>query len=85
MAGRPGSPLPSVLLQCDRLAAQELRRHGVSYVSLWPGLVQTELLKEVVMKNNNADDPLLKQVGRGRAREAGNTKESASPSSMTRQ
>ncbi|XP_042845403.1 dehydrogenase/reductase SDR family member 1 isoform X2 [Panthera tigris] len=49
---------------CDRLAAdcaQELRRHGVSYVSLWPGLVQTELLKEVVMKNNNADDPLLKQ------------------------
>lgn len=64
MAGRPGSPLPSVLLQCDRLAAdcaQELRRHGVSYVSLWPGLVQTELLKEVVMKNNNADDPLLKQ------------------------
>lgn len=88
MAGRPGSPLPSVLLQCDRLAAdcaQELRRHGVSYVSLWPGLVQTELLKEVVMKNNNADDPLLKQVGRGRAREAGNAKESASPSSMTRQ
>ncbi|XP_014941684.2 dehydrogenase/reductase SDR family member 1 [Acinonyx jubatus] len=49
---------------CDRLAAdcaQELRRHGVSYVSLWPGLVQTELLKEVVMKNSNADDPLLKQ------------------------
>lgn len=41
--------LPSVPLQCDRLAAdcaQELRRHGVSYVSLWPGLVQTELLKD---------------------------------------
>ncbi|XP_038597197.1 dehydrogenase/reductase SDR family member 1 [Tachyglossus aculeatus] len=34
---------------CDRLAAdcaQELRGTGVSYVSLWPGLVQTELLKE---------------------------------------
>ncbi|XP_028934216.1 LOW QUALITY PROTEIN: dehydrogenase/reductase SDR family member 1 [Ornithorhynchus anatinus] len=34
---------------CDRLAAdcaQELRSSGVSYVSLWPGLVQTELLKD---------------------------------------
>lgn len=80
--------LLSVLLQCDRLAAdcaQELRRHGVSYVSLWPGLVQTELLKEAVVKNNNADDPLLKQVGEGRKREAGNAEDSASPSSMTRQ
>ncbi|XP_004402091.1 PREDICTED: dehydrogenase/reductase SDR family member 1 isoform X2 [Odobenus rosmarus divergens] len=50
---------------CDRLAvdcAQELRRHGVSYVSLWPGLVQTELIKEVVVKNDNTDDPLLKQL-----------------------
>ncbi|XP_029807161.1 dehydrogenase/reductase SDR family member 1 isoform X1 [Suricata suricatta] len=50
---------------CDRLAAdcaQELRRHGVSYVSLWPGLVQTELLKEILLKNNNADDPILKQL-----------------------
>ncbi|XP_025863403.1 dehydrogenase/reductase SDR family member 1 [Vulpes vulpes] len=50
---------------CDRLAAdcaQELRRHGVSYVSLWPGLVQTELVKEVVVKNENTDDPLLKQL-----------------------
>lgn len=53
---------------CDRLAAdcaQELRRHGVSYVSLWPGLVQTELLKEAVMKNNNVDDPVLKQFKAG--------------------
>ncbi|XP_034849604.1 dehydrogenase/reductase SDR family member 1 isoform X1 [Mirounga angustirostris] len=50
---------------CDRLAvdcAQELRRHGVSYVSLWPGLVQTELMKEVVVKKDNTDDPLLKQL-----------------------
>ncbi|XP_077909622.1 dehydrogenase/reductase SDR family member 1 isoform X2 [Halichoerus grypus] len=50
---------------CDRLAvdcARELRRHGVSYVSLWPGLVQTELMKEVVVKNDNTDDPLLKQL-----------------------
>lgn len=48
---------------CDRMAAdcaQELRRHGVSYVSLWPGLVQTELLKEHMMKEN-ASDPLIKQ------------------------
>ncbi|XP_032199836.1 dehydrogenase/reductase SDR family member 1 isoform X1 [Mustela erminea] len=50
---------------CDRLAtdcARELRRHGVSYVSLWPGLVQTELVKEVVMKNDDTDDPLLKEL-----------------------
>ncbi|XP_027428579.1 dehydrogenase/reductase SDR family member 1 isoform X2 [Zalophus californianus] len=50
---------------CDRLAvdcAQELRRHGVSYVSLWPGLVQTELIKEIMVKNDNTDDPLLKQL-----------------------
>ncbi|XP_044923832.1 dehydrogenase/reductase SDR family member 1 isoform X3 [Mustela putorius furo] len=50
---------------CDRLAtdcARELRRHGVSYVSLWPGLVQTELVKEAVMKNNDTDDPLLKEL-----------------------
>uniref|UniRef100_A0A8C3WP62 Dehydrogenase/reductase 1 n=1 Tax=Catagonus wagneri TaxID=51154 RepID=A0A8C3WP62_9CETA len=48
---------------CDRLAAdcaQELRRHGVSYVSLWPGLVQTETLKEHMTKNDI--DPLIKQV-----------------------
>lgn len=50
---------------CDRLAAdcaQELRQHGVSYVSLWPGLVQTELLTECVKKNNNAEDPQMKQL-----------------------
>ena len=35
--------------------AQELRRHGVSYVSLWPGLVQTELLKEHMMKENASE------------------------------
>ncbi|XP_036127741.1 dehydrogenase/reductase SDR family member 1 [Molossus molossus] len=50
---------------CDRLAAdcaQELRRHGVSYVSLWPGLVQTELLKDHLEKKDNAEDPLFKQL-----------------------
>ncbi|MBW00368.1 Dehydrogenase/reductase SDR family member 1, partial [Eschrichtius robustus] len=49
---------------CDRLAAdcaRELRRHGVSYVSLWPGLVQTELLKEHMMKEENTADPLVEQ------------------------
>lgn len=67
---RPGAltpTRPSVPLQCDRMAvdcAQELRRHGVSYVSLWPGLVQTELLKEHMMKEN-ASDPLIKQVAGG--------------------
>ncbi|XP_054433846.1 dehydrogenase/reductase SDR family member 1 [Pteronotus mesoamericanus] len=50
---------------CDRLAADcamELRRHGVSYVSLWPGLVQTELLKEHVQRSDNAENPLFKQL-----------------------
>ncbi|KAM9645326.1 LOW QUALITY PROTEIN: dehydrogenase/reductase SDR family member 1 [Trichechus inunguis] len=49
---------------CDRLAAdcaRELHRHGVRYVSLWPGLVQTELLKEHMAKENTTEDPLLKQ------------------------
>lgn len=48
---------------CDRMAAdcaQELRRHGVSYVSLWPGLVQTELLMEHVNKDKGADSMLKK-------------------------
>lgn len=50
---------------CDRLAAdcaQELRKHGVSYVSLWPGLVQTERLKEHMEKNDNAEDPMFKKL-----------------------
>ncbi|XP_019569964.1 dehydrogenase/reductase SDR family member 1 [Rhinolophus sinicus] len=50
---------------CDRLAAdcaQELRQHGVSYVSLWPGLVQTELLTDYMKKNDNAEDPQMKQL-----------------------
>lgn len=50
---------------CDRLAAdcaQELRRHGVSYVSLWPGLVQTELLKDHLMKDDNTEDSLFNLV-----------------------
>ncbi|XP_036893568.1 dehydrogenase/reductase SDR family member 1 isoform X2 [Sturnira hondurensis] len=50
---------------CDKLAADcahELRRHGVSYVSLWPGLVQTELLKDYVERSDNAEDALLKKL-----------------------
>ncbi|XP_008067905.1 dehydrogenase/reductase SDR family member 1 [Carlito syrichta] len=49
---------------CDRLAADcalELQCHGVSYVSLWPGLVQTELLKEHLAKEEAQKDPLYKQ------------------------
>lgn len=49
---------------CDRMAAdcaQELRRHGVSYVSLWPGWVQTELLMEYV-KDNKVTDSMLKKM-----------------------
>lgn len=79
--------LPSVSLQCDRMAAdcaQELRRHGVSYVSLWPGLVQTELLKDHMEKKDNAEDILFKQVGKGRPRVAENAGESRSPSLMSR-
>ncbi|KAM5336877.1 LOW QUALITY PROTEIN: dehydrogenase/reductase SDR family member 1 [Glossophaga mutica] len=52
---------------CDRLpadCAHELRHHGVSYVSLWPGLVQTELLRDYMESSDNvtAEDPLLKQL-----------------------
>lgn len=50
---------------CDRMAAdcaQELRRHGVSYVSLWPGLVQTELLRDHLEKSDIAEDPQFKQL-----------------------
>ncbi|KAK2491580.1 hypothetical protein MC885_011840 [Smutsia gigantea] len=49
---------------CDRLAAdcaQELKRHGVTYVSLWPGVVQTEVLKDQMVKGD-PDDPLFKQL-----------------------
>lgn len=49
---------------CDKLAADcahELRRHGVSYVSLWPGIVQTELLKEHMAKEEVLKDPVFKQ------------------------
>lgn len=48
---------------CDRMAADcalELRRHGVSYVSLWPGLVQTELLMERLKTDKTADSVLKK-------------------------
>lgn len=61
--------LPPLPPQCDRLAADcahELRRHGVSYVSLWPGLVQTESVKEFMAKEEQPEDPLYKKVGEGR-------------------
>ena len=67
--------LPSASPQCDKLAADcahELRRHGVSCVSLWPGIVQTELLKEHMAKEEVLQDSVLKQVGKGRAKEAEN-------------
>ncbi|XP_052047363.1 dehydrogenase/reductase SDR family member 1 [Apodemus sylvaticus] len=50
---------------CDRLAADcahELRRHGVSYVSLWPGLVQTETVKEFMAKEEQPEDSLFKKM-----------------------
>lgn len=64
--------LPPLSPQCDKLAADcahELRRHGVSYVSLWPGLVQTEMVKEYVAKEEQPEDPLFKKVGKGRGGE----------------
>lgn len=69
--------LPFVPPQCDRLAADcahELRHHGVSYVSLWPGMVQTEMLKDYMAKDHS-EDPLFKKVGKERAREVGNGEE----------
>ncbi|XP_041489943.1 dehydrogenase/reductase SDR family member 1 isoform X2 [Microtus oregoni] len=50
---------------CDKLAADcahELRRHGVSYVSLWPGFVQTELVKEFIEKQEEPEDPVFKKA-----------------------
>ncbi|XP_003474454.1 dehydrogenase/reductase SDR family member 1 [Cavia porcellus] len=49
---------------CDRLAADcahELRCHGVSYVSLWPGMVQTELLQDYMAKEEQTKDPRFSQ------------------------
>ncbi|XP_027698846.1 dehydrogenase/reductase SDR family member 1 isoform X2 [Vombatus ursinus] len=49
---------------CDRLAtdcAQELRRHGIAYVSLWPGLVKTELLTEHLSKEESSLAHQLKE------------------------
>ncbi|XP_048477264.1 dehydrogenase/reductase SDR family member 1 isoform X2 [Rhincodon typus] len=37
---------------CDRMAAdcaEELRRHGVSYISLWPGAVRTETVTDLII------------------------------------
>lgn len=50
---------------CDRLAADcahELRRHGVSYVSLWPGLVQTEVLQDYMANKGHTEDSFFKQI-----------------------
>ncbi|XP_068954051.1 dehydrogenase/reductase SDR family member 1 [Petaurus breviceps papuanus] len=49
---------------CDRLAsdcAQELRRHGIAYVSLWPGFVKTELLIEHMNKEEDTLAHKLKE------------------------
>ncbi|XP_072479684.1 dehydrogenase/reductase SDR family member 1 [Notamacropus eugenii] len=49
---------------CDRMAAdcaQELRRHGVAYVSLWPGLVKTELVTEHLNKEEDHIVPQMKE------------------------
>ena len=38
-------------MQCDRMAADcghELRRHNVTFVSLWPGAVMTEAVEEML-------------------------------------
>ncbi|XP_051836509.1 dehydrogenase/reductase SDR family member 1 [Antechinus flavipes] len=49
---------------CDRLAtdcAQELRRHGIAYVSLWPGMVKTELVMEHLNKEEDPD-PIARKL-----------------------
>ena len=46
---------------------------------LQASLLQTELLKEHMMKEENASDPLIKQVAKGRARVAGNTRNQSFP------
>ncbi|XP_030053510.1 dehydrogenase/reductase SDR family member 1 [Microcaecilia unicolor] len=48
---------------CDRLAADcaiELRKHGVAYVSLWPGAVLTETVEEYLTQMDPSD-PQSKQ------------------------
>eukprot|EP00066_Takifugu_rubripes_P027945 XP_011617211.1 PREDICTED: dehydrogenase/reductase SDR family member 1 [Takifugu rubripes] len=40
---------------CDRLAADmavELKRHGVTTISLWPGAVKTELVSDMILEKN---------------------------------
>ncbi|XP_074090886.1 dehydrogenase/reductase SDR family member 1 [Macrotis lagotis] len=49
---------------CDRLAsdcAQELRPHGIAYVSLWPGLVKTEMMTEHLNKEKDLVSHQLKE------------------------
>lgn len=41
--------------QCDRLAADmavELKSHGVTAISLWPGAVKTELVSDMILERN---------------------------------
>lgn len=48
-----------VCYQCDRLAADmaiELKRHGVASVSLWPGAVRTELVSNMILERNIAEN-----------------------------
>lgn len=45
----------AVCNQCDRLAADmavELKRHGVTAISLWPGAVKTELVSDLILERN---------------------------------
>ncbi|XP_078501073.1 dehydrogenase/reductase SDR family member 1-like [Lissotriton helveticus] len=49
---------------CDRMAADcaiELKKHNVKYISLWPGAVLTETVKEK-MANNDASGPAAEMI-----------------------
>jgi dehydrogenase/reductase SDR family protein 1 len=54
---------------CDRMAADcgmELKKKNVTMVSLWPGPVQTEYIKENVMDNKDQDkNPMKKAFEQG--------------------
>ncbi|XP_043914364.1 dehydrogenase/reductase SDR family member 1 [Protopterus annectens] len=52
---------------CDRLAADcavELRKHGIAYVSLWPGFVRTETVVEKVINGEaqNEEEKRMQQA-----------------------
>jgi NAD(P)-dependent dehydrogenase (short-subunit alcohol dehydrogenase family) len=54
---------------CDRLAAEmaaELRPHGVASISLWPGIVATEHMRQLAEENREpaAADPAMQSLAR---------------------